>query len=136
MKMRYFTMLEMVVVIVIMAALAAIATPMYFSHVKNSRISAAKAQIAMFEQAIFSFRLDTKKLLESLEELVQNTRSLKRWKGPYLKGGVIPLDPWDNAYIYKKPGEHGEFDLISYGADGQPGGEDEDADIGNWNSAE
>ena len=63
---------------------------------------------------------------------MKNISGSKRWKGPYLKGGVIPQDPWGNDYIYKKPGDHGEFDIISYGADGQPGGEDEDADIGNW----
>ncbi len=136
MNIKFFTMLEMVVVIVIIAALAAIATPMYFNHVKESRISTAKAQIAMFEQAIFSFRVDTKKMPESLEDLVKNNRNLKKWKGPYIKGGTIPLDPWDNEYVFKKPGTHGEFDIISYGADGRPGGDGENADIGNWNSEE
>ena len=71
-----------------------------------------------------------------VEDLVKNNSGSKRWKGPYLKGGVIPQDPWGNDYIYKKPGDHGEFDIISYGADGQPGGEDEDADIGNWTVVE
>ena len=136
MKAKFFTMIEMVVVIVIIATLAAIATPMYFNHVKESRVSTAKAQISMFEQAIFSFRVDTKKLPEKLEDLVKNTNSTKKWKGPYIKGGVVPRDPWDNEYVFKKPGTHGEFDIISYGADGQPGGEDENADIGNWNAEE
>lgn len=131
-----FTMIEMVVVIVILATLAAVATPMYFNHVKNSRKSAAKLQIDMFEQAIFNYRLDVKKLPVSLEDLVKNNSNVKKWKGPYLKGGIIPKDPWGNDYIYKKPGTHGEFDLISYGADGTEGGEDENADIGNWNTEE
>ena len=107
---RMFTLVEMVVVIVIIA----------------------KMQIGIFEQCIFDYRVHMKKLPASLEDLVKNNSGSKRWKGPYLKGGVIPQDPWGNDYIYKKPGDHGEFDIISYGADGQPGGEDEDADIGNW----
>lgn len=134
MKIKFFTMIEMVVVIVIIATLAAVATPLYFNHVKSSRISAAKMQIGMFEQAIFNFRLDVKKLPEKLDDLIKNNQSHKRWKGPYLKGGALPKDPWDNDYIFKKPGTHGEFDIISYGADGQPGGEDENTDIGNWNT--
>lgn len=129
---KCFTMIEMVVVIVIIATLAAIATPLYFNHVKSSRVSAAKMQIGIFEQCIFNYRVDLKKLPDSLDDLVKNNSSGKRWKGPYLKGGVIPKDPWGNDYLYKKPGEHGEFDLMSHGADRQPGGEDEDADIGNW----
>lgn len=131
-----FTMIEMVVVIVIIATLAAVATPMYFNHVKNSRISAAKLQINMLEQAIFNFRLDVKKLPDSLEELVRNTSSTKKWKGPYLKGGIIPKDPWGNEYVYKKNGTHGEFDIVSHGADGVEGGEDENADVGNWTNPE
>ncbi|MPM56631.1 Type II secretion system protein G [bioreactor metagenome] len=129
---KFFTMIEMVVVIVIIATLAAVATPLYFNHVKSSRISAAKMQIGIFEQCIFNYRVDLRKLPDSLDDLIKNNSAGKRWKGPYLKGGVIPKDPWSNDYIYKKPGEHGEFDLISYGADGQPGGEDENGDVGNW----
>ena len=129
---RYFTMIEMVVVIVIIATLTAIATPLYFNHVKTSRINAARMQIAMFEQCIFNYRLDVRKLPEALEDLIRDNHSSKRWKGPYVKGGIIPRDPWDNEYIYNKPGDHGEFDIISLGADGQIGGENEDADIGNW----
>ncbi len=132
MKNQPFTMIEMVVVIVIIATLAAVATPMYFNYVKSSRVSAARMQIGIFEQCIFNYRLDLKKLPVELEELVVNRDANRRWKGPYLKGGAIPLDPWGNDYLYRKPGEHGEFDLLSYGADGQPGGEDENADIGNW----
>ena len=133
---RMFTLVEMVVVIVIIATLAAVATPMYFNYVKSSRAGAAKMQIGSFEQCIFDYRVHMKTLPASLEDLVKNNSGSKRWKGPYLKGGVIPQDPWGNDYVYKKPGDHGEFDIISYGADGQPGGEDEDADIGNWTVVE
>ena len=136
MNSKCFTMIEMVVVIVIIATLAAVATPMYFNYVKSSRAGAAKMQIGIFEQCIFDYRVHMKKLPASLEDLVKNNSGSKRRKGPYLKGGVIPQDPWGNDYVYKKPGDHGEFDIISYGADGQPGGEDEDADIGNWTVVE
>lgn len=136
MQTKCFTLIEMVVVIAIIAILAAVATPMYFNHVKNSRINAAKMQISMFEQCIFNYRLDMRKLPESLTDLNENKNQSKRWKGPYIKGGLVPKDPWGNDYIYKKPGEHGEFDLISYGADGQIGGDSDNEDIGNWTTAE
>jgi len=131
-----FTMIDVLVVIVIIATLAAVATPMYFNHVKSSRVSAAKMQIEIFEQCIFDYRVDVRKLPGTLDDLVKNNSVGRKWKGPYLKGGVIPRDPWGNQYIYRKHGEHGEFDLISYGADGQPGGEDDNTDIGNWTDEE
>ncbi len=131
---RDFTLIEMVVVIVIIALLASIVTPMYFRHVKRAKQGTAKAQIQLLEQAIFDFRLDTSKLPEQsagLEALLKNVSGMEKWDGPYLKQGM-PKDPWGNPYVYKCPGEHSEFDLISYGADGQPGGTGDNADIGNW----
>ena len=128
-----FTLIEMVIVVVIIGLLASIATPLYFRHVNSSKITTAKAQVQLFEQAVMDFRLDTGKLptqSQGLEVLVTKDQSVKNWKGPYIKG--IPLDPWQNEYVYRIPGEHGEFDILSYGADGQPGGGDDDADIGNW----
>ena len=128
-----FTLIEMVIVVVIIGLLASIATPLYFRHVNSSKITTAKEQVQLFEQAVMDFRLDTGKLptqSQGLEVLVTKDQSVKNWKGPYIKG--IPLDPWQNEYVYRIPGEHGEFDILSYGADGQPGGEDDDADIGNW----
>lgn len=129
---KQFTLIEMVVVIVIIAVLAGIATPIYFNHVKTARTNAAKMQVEILDQAVTTYRIDMKKLPDSLEDLVKNSTGSKKWKGPYIKGGVIPLDPWDNEYVFKKPGEHGDFDIFSYGSDGSEGGEDEAADVGNW----
>ncbi len=129
-----FTLIEMAVVIVIIALLASIVTPMYFHHIKRAKSSTAKAQIQLLEQAIFDFRLDTGKLPEQsagLDTLFKNVSGIEKWDGPYLRQG-LPKDPWGNKYEYKCPGEHGEFDIICYGADGQPGGTGDNADIGNW----
>ncbi len=126
-----FTVIEMITVIVIIALLAAIVTPAYYNYVKKARINAAKAQIKMLEQAVFDFRLDTGKLPDAssgLEELNRNVSGNEKWDGPYLKQAV-PKDPWGNDYIYKCPGENTDFEIISYGSDGQPGGEKEKADI-------
>jgi general secretion pathway protein G len=130
-KKRNFTLIEMVVVIVIIALLAAIVTPAYYNYIRKANVSAAKAQIKMLEQAIFDFRLDTGKLPDAasgLDELFRNTSGNEKWDGPYLKQAV-PKDPWGNDYVYKKPGENTEFEIISYGSDGQPGGEKDKADI-------
>ena len=131
----YFTLMEMVVVIAIIALLATIVTPLYFRHVKKARESTTQTQIKLLEQAIFDFRLDTGKLPSSLDDLNSNKNGDKKWDGPYLKQSV-PKDPWGNAYIYICPGTHGEFDLLSYGGDGQSGGNGEAADIGNWGPTE
>ena len=127
----YFTLMEMVVVIAIIALLATIVTPMYFKHVRKARVNTAKTQVSLLEQAVMDYQLDTGKLPNSLEDLSSNTSSLSKWDGPYLKSKV-PKDPWGAEYVFVSPGAHGEFDIISYGADSQPGGTGSDADIGNW----
>jgi general secretion pathway protein G len=127
---RCFTLMEMAVVMAIIATLATIVTPVYFNHVKKARAGAASAQINLLEQAIMDFRLDVGTLPPSLDALVKNPGD-EKWNGPYLKRAV-PKDPWGGLYIYTVPGTHGEFDLVSYGADKQPGGTGESADISNW----
>ena len=126
-----FTLIEVVVVIVILVMLASIATPLYFRHVRNAKISTAKTQIKLIEQSLMDLKLDTGSYPESLEALTENVDQAEKWDGPYIKPNV-PKDPWGNDYVYVVPGEHGEFDLSSYGGDGQPGGEGENADINNW----
>ncbi len=136
---RSFTLMEMVVVIVIITLLASIATPIYYNYVKKANISTAKAQIKVLEQAIFDFRLDIGKLpddSDGLQSLITNVNDNEKWKGPYLRGNKVPKDPWGNDYVYTCPGENGDFDIISYGADGQAGGEGDNADIKNNADAE
>ncbi len=126
-----FTLIEVVVVIVILVMLASIATPLYFRHVRNAKISTAKTQIKLLEQSLMDLKLDTGSYPQSLDALTENVEQLEKWDGPYIKPNV-PKDPWGNEYVYVFPGEHGDFDLSSYGGDGQPGGEGENADINNW----
>ena len=126
-----FTLIEVVVVIIILVTLASIATPLYLNYVKKANVGAAKTQIKLIEQSLMDLKLDTGSYPESLEALTENVDQAEKWDGPYIKPNV-PKDPWGNDYVYVFPGEHGEFDLSSYGGDGQPGGEGENADINNW----
>ena len=119
---------------VIIGLLASYVAPRYFSQVGKSEVKAARAQIDAFEKAIEAYRLDVGRYPsteQGLAALMAAPSGVTRWQGPYLKRAV-PLDPWGNAYQYKQPGDHGDFDLFSYGRDGRPGGQNEDADIGNW----
>jgi len=131
---RGFTLLELLVVMVIIGLLASYVGPKYFSQIGKSEVKAARAQIDSLGKAVDQFRLDTGHFPtaeEGLNALVTRPPNETKWDGPYLTKGV-PLDPWGNAYIYKIPGTHGDYDLISYGKDGQPGGEGEAADLANW----
>ena len=115
-----FTLLELLVVIVIIGLLAGYVAPRYFSQVGKSEIQVAKAQIDSFEKALDQYRLDTRRY-PSTEEGLQALQ-------PYLKKSV-PNDPWGRPYVYRAPGQKGDFDLLSYGRDGKAGGSGEDADI-------
>lgn len=129
-----FTLLELLVVMVIIGLLVGYVGPKYFSQIGKSEVKTARAQIAALEQALDQYRLDTghyPSSEEGLEALFKKPSSEARWDGPYLKKAV-PSDPWGSAYQYKFPGEHGEYDLFSFGKDGQPGGADAMADIVNW----
>ncbi|HSQ04218.1 MAG TPA: type II secretion system major pseudopilin GspG [Burkholderiales bacterium] len=129
-----FTLLELLVVMVIIGLLAGYVGPRYFSQVGKSEMKVARAQLDALEKALDQYRLDTGRYPSSeqgLTALMQRPSNEPRWAGPYLKKQVPP-DPWGRAYVYRAPGEHGEFDLYSYGKDGQPGGNAEAADITNW----
>ncbi|PRC92702.1 type II secretion system major pseudopilin GspG [Solimicrobium silvestre] len=128
-----FTLLELLVVIVIIGLLAAYVGPKYFAQLGKSEVTIAKSQIEAFDKAVDTFRLDVGRFPtaeEGLSALNIKPADAEKWNGPYLKKD-IPLDPWGHPYIYKVPGTKGDFEIISYGKDGQPGGVGDDADISN-----
>jgi general secretion pathway protein G len=129
---RGFTLLELLVVIVIIGLLAAYVGPKYFSQLGKSEVTIAKAQIESFEKSLDTYRLDVGHYPSTEEGLVAlmtaPPNAAGKWNGPYLKKG-IPLDPWGHAYQYRSPGTKGEYEIVSTGKDGQPGGTGENADI-------
>jgi len=129
-----FTLLELLVVIVIIGLLAAYVGPKYFAQLGKSEITTTKAQIGAFEKALDQFRLDTGRYPtteEGLEALLTKPANVDGWNGAYL-AKKIPQDPWHHPFIYHSPGANGgDYDIISYGKDGQPGGEGDNADISN-----
>jgi general secretion pathway protein G len=129
-----FTLLELLVVLVIIGLLAGYVAPRYFSQVGRSEVKVTQAQINAFEKALDTYRLDVGRYPtteQGLNALLVRPQNEQKWNGPYL-AKAVPLDPWGKPYNYKSPGEHGEFDLWSFGKDGQPGGKDEAADITSW----
>ncbi len=134
-----FTLLEIIVVVFILSLLAAIVAPKIIGRTDDARIKAAQVQIKNFETALKLFKLDngfypsTEQGLESLVEKPTAGQIPQKYReGGYLEQKRIPLDPWGNPYIYISPGIYGDFDIISYGADGKEGGESKNADIKNW----
>jgi len=133
-RIRGFTLLELLVVLVILGLLVGVVAPRFFGQVGKSEVKVAKAQIKSLEDALDQYRLDVGRYPtteQGLSALNAQPTGETRWQGPYLKRAV-PNDPWGNPYQYRSPGEHGELDLYSLGKDGQPGGTAEAADITNW----
>ncbi len=129
-----FTLLELLVVLVIIGLLVGYVAPRYFSQVGKAEVKVTRAQIKALEDALDQYRLDVGKYpttTPGLTALNEQPAGETRWQGPYLKKN-LPNDPWGQAYQYRAPGEHGEYDLWSFGRDGQAGGNGEDADIVNW----
>ena len=129
-----FTLLELLVVIVIIGLLAGYVAPRYFAQVGKSEIKVAQAQIEGLGKALDQYRLDTghyPSTEQGLAALMERPASEAKWDGPYLKK-ALPMDPWDKPYMYRFPGEHGEYDIYSYGKDGQAGGSGENVDIVSW----
>jgi general secretion pathway protein G len=126
-----FTLLELLVVVAILGLLAGFVAPRYFGQIGKSEVNTAKAQIDALEKALDQYRIDTGRYPTSemgLTALVDRPPNEPKWSGPYLKK-TVPLDPWGSPYVYKTPGERGDYDLVSYGRDRQPGGSGENADI-------
>lgn len=129
-----FTLIELLVVMIIIGLLAALVGPRFIRQEEKAKIKATKAQIELLGTALDTFRLDVGRYPsteEGLESLRTKPGGVERWDGPYLKKD-LPLDPWGKAYAYRSPGEHGPFDIVSYGADGAPGGEGDNRDITSW----
>ena len=127
-----FTLVEMLVVIAIIGLIMGLIGPRVLSYLSESKVKAAKIQMQSFASALDLFNLDAGRYpstAEGLTPLVRRTAGLAAWNGPYLRGSNVPNDPWNNPYIYRAPGEHGAFDILSYGSDGQEGGSGVAADI-------
>ncbi len=134
-----FTLIELLVVLVILGTLAGMVLPRIMGRTEEARRTKAQVQMQNLETALQLYRLDnghypgTDQGLQALVEPPTLGRPAKNWRrGGYLEKGKVPKDPWGNDYIYLSPGRHGEFDLISYGADGEPGGEDKNRDLNSW----
>jgi general secretion pathway protein G len=131
-----FTLVEMLVVITIIGLIMGLVGPRVLNYLSESKVKSARIQIQSFASALDLFYLDAGRYpssAEGLAALVRPTGGVAAWNGPYLKGNSVPNDPWGKAYVYRSPGEHGAYDLVSFGADGQEGGTGTAADITSWN---
>lgn len=136
---RGFTLIELMVVIVILGILAGLIVPRIMGRPEEARRMKARVQLESIETALKLYKLDnghyptTEQGLQALVEAPAVGQLARKWRdGGYLEKGRVPQDPWENDYVYLSPGVHGDYDLSSYGADGEPGGEGDDADINSW----
>jgi general secretion pathway protein G len=134
-----FTLIELMVVLVVLAVLAAIILPKFFGRTDDAKITAAKVQMRALEDALQYFEVDngyyptTEQGLDALVSKPTAGRVPEKWReGGYLQKSAVPKDPWGNPFVYLSPGSHGPFDIVSHGADGLPGGEGNNADINSW----
>lgn len=136
-----FTLIELMIVIIILGILAMYIAPKFMERPGEAKQVKARLDITTFETALKLYKLDSGKYpsteqgLQALVDKPETGDVPRKWReGGYLEKGRVPRDPWDNEYIYLSPGLKGDFDIISYGADGAPGGEGEDKDINNWDT--
>jgi general secretion pathway protein G len=130
-----FTLIEMLVVISIIGLIMALVGPRVLNYLSESKTKTAKIQIESFASSLDLYFLDAGRYPtgpEGLTALVQKPGNIASWNGPYLKGTVVPVDPWGHPYVYRAPGQHGAYDIISYGSDGQEGGIGAAGDITSW----
>lgn len=131
---RGFTLRELLVAVALIGLLVAYVGPRFFGQADGSEVKAARAQIDALQKSLDQYRLDVGHYPgteQGLAALVTKPADEPKWAGPYLSK-ALPKDPWGHDYQYRSPGEHGEYDLLSYGRDGRPGGEGEDADLTSW----
>lgn len=129
---RGFTLVEMLVVITIIGLIMGLIGPRVLNYLGESKVKTAKIQLQSFGGALDLFYLDVGRYpstSEGLTALARRPPGVASWNGPYLKGGTVPNDPWNAPYVYRAPGEHGAYDILSYGSDGQEGGSGTAADI-------
>jgi general secretion pathway protein G len=132
---RGFTLVEMLVVISIIALIMALVGPRVLHFLSESKVKAAKIQIESLGTALDLYSLDVGRYpstSEGLSALIEPAGVGSGWNGPYLKGNVVPSDPWGKPYVYRSPGQHGPYDVMSYGADGQEGGSGAATDVTSW----
>jgi general secretion pathway protein G len=130
-----FTLIELLVVLVILVLLASLVAPRVIGYLGSSRTKAAKVQIQSLVTALELYKVDAGRYpstSEGLKALIVAPTAASAWNGPYLTKKELPNDPWGRPYLYRLPGEHGAFDILSLGADNQPGGTGENEDIGSW----
>ena len=136
---RGFTLIELLVVLIIIGILAGYIGPKIMGRPEEAKRTKAAMQIKGLETALQLYKLDngnypsTEQWLEALVEAPESGKLPPKWRqGGYLEKSKVPLDPWGNSFVYLSPGIHSDFDLLSFGADGESGGDDTDADINNW----
>lgn len=132
-----FTLIELLVVLVVLGLLAGLVGPQLWDRLSGAKQDAARAQIELFGVALDNYRLDngryptTEQGLEALDRMPTTEPTPPQWRGPYLRK-TVPEDPWGNSYVYRSPGRLGDYEIVSHGRDGEPGGEGEDADVASW----
>lgn len=132
---RGFTLLELLVVLAILGFLAIIAVPQVLKYLSSAKTDTARIQVTQLGATLDLYRLDTGSYPteeQGLDALLRRPQDMDNWKGPYLRKRDMLNDPWGNPFIYRFPGEHGEYDLLTFGADGKEGGEGEDTDVVSW----
>ena len=130
-----FSLIEMLVVLVIIGLIMSLVGPRVLNYLTDARSKAARLQIESLGNSLDLFFVDVNRYpntQQGLTALVKRPPGIESWNGPYLKGNAIPKDPWGNSYVYRSPGAHGPYDLMSYGSDEREGGEGAAADVTNW----
>jgi len=128
---RGFTLVELLLVLMILALIGGLVLPGIIGKAEGAKVKVAASQVSRLSMAVESYYLDTGMIPQSLQQLVNDSANDNGWNGPYVKKSSLN-DPWGREYGFRQPGEHGDFDIYSMGADGQPGGDGRNADVNSW----